>query len=348
MSRDPLIVGAQALQGPMPGIDPFIFGAYHQDHYPAGNAQLGVDPALLRGREIGMDFSGQDGWSMYHGEAVPGFPTHPHRGFETVTIVRKGLVDHADSLGATARYGQGDVQWLTTGRGVQHAEMFPLVHQDQPNTLDLFQLWLNLPARKKMVPADFTIFWADQIPHWASTDAAGRRAEVEVVAGDFAPVDGSAVVKALPPPGDSWAAEPEADVAIWIVRLAPGASLTLPAATPEARRAVYLTTGNALVVGEHHFDQRVMVEVRANQTAPLHNPSDAWVEVLVLQGKPIAEPVAQHGPFVMNTQAELVQAVHDYQRTQFGGWPWPSHSHTHGKAERFAQYPDGRVEKPAG
>ena len=91
----------------------------------------------LAGRDIGQDFSRKDGWSMYHGSSVPGFPAHPHRGFETVTIVRKGLIDHADSLGAKARFG----------RGVVHSEMFPLLDQSAPNPLELFQIWLNLPAR---------------------------------------------------------------------------------------------------------------------------------------------------------------------------------------------------------
>ena len=83
--------------------------------YPAGNGQFGPDPATLEGREIGNDFEPLDGWRMYHGSEVPGFPHHPHRGFETVTIVRQGLIDHSDSLGAIARFGRGDTQWLTAG-----------------------------------------------------------------------------------------------------------------------------------------------------------------------------------------------------------------------------------------
>jgi redox-sensitive bicupin YhaK (pirin superfamily) len=335
MNSTDLILGAQPLGPQMPGIDPFIFAAYHQDHYPRGNGRLGPDATLLRGRDIGMDFSGRDGWSMYHGEAIPGFPAHPHRGFETVTIVRQGLVDHADSLGATARYGEGDVQWLTTGSGVQHGEMFPLVHEDQDNTLDLFQIWLNLPAKNKLAPPDFTMFWAHTIPRVTLPGA-----EVEVIAGNYG------AVRALPPPRASWASEADADVAIWIVRLEPGASITLPAASARARRAIYLTTGASFVVGATRFDRRVMVEVRANQPAALHNDSAEVIELLVLQGKPIGEPVAARGPFVMNTQEELVQTIRDYQRTEFGGWPWPSREHTHGTSGRFAQHPDGRVERP--
>lgn len=348
-----IILGAQAIGRQLPGIDPFIFGAYHLDHYPPGNGRLGPDPALLAGREMGMDFSGQDGFSMYHGDAVPGFPAHPHRGFETVTIVRRGLVDHADSLGATARYGEGDVQWLTTGRGVQHGEMFPMVHEDQPNTLDLFQIWLNLPAKRKMAAPNFTMFWANDIPQVVQTDEQGRRSEVEVIAGDYAPVDvqaagGRTRVPALTPPPDSWASEPGADVAIWIIRLEPGARLVLPAASPDARRALYLTTGRTLTVDGHAFHQSSVVEVRADAQASLLNHGTEVIEVLMLQGKPIGEPVVARGPFVANTQQELMQAIQDYQRTEFGGWPWPSPEHTHGRLGRFAQHPDGRVEKPAG
>ena len=100
-----------------PTIDPFLFCAHHLDHYPAGSDRLG--PAVpIDDRDLGQDFAGIDGWNMYHGREVPGFPQHPHRGFETVTFVRRGLIDHADSLGATARFGRGDVQWLTAGKGI--------------------------------------------------------------------------------------------------------------------------------------------------------------------------------------------------------------------------------------
>ena len=101
--------------------DPFLFCVHHDDRYPAGNDQLAPDGALLAGRRLGQDFEGKDGWRMYHGEVVPGFPGHPHRGFETVTIVRKGTIDHSDSLGAAARFGSGDTQWLTAGAGVVHS-----------------------------------------------------------------------------------------------------------------------------------------------------------------------------------------------------------------------------------
>src|SRR5690349_1643127 len=160
---------------------------------------------------------------MYHGEVVPGFPQHPHRGFETVTVVRRGLIDHADSLGAQARFGGGDAQWLTAGRGIVHSEMFPLVHGDRANPLELFQIWLNLPSADKRVAPHFTMLWNQHIPRHVVTDAAGRPTEITQVAGHLA---GSPPPPAPPP--SSWAARPDSDLAIWTIKLAPKAHWTLP------------------------------------------------------------------------------------------------------------------------
>ena len=146
--------------------DPFLFCVHHLDRYPAANEHMGP-AASLEARDLGMDFSGAEGWSMYHGSIVPGFPQHPHRGFETVTYVRQGFIDHSDSLGATARFGRGDVQWLTAGSGIVHCEMFPLLDRTGPNTTELFQIWLNLPSEDKMVDPYFTMQWGEEIPRLA-------------------------------------------------------------------------------------------------------------------------------------------------------------------------------------
>ena len=111
---------------------------------------------------------------MYHGTEVPGFPQHPHRGFETVTLARRGFIDHSDSLGATARFGRGDVQWMTAGAGVVHSEMFPLIDRDQPNPVELFQIWLNLPSADKSVDPYFTMLWDESIPRLEVKDDHGR------------------------------------------------------------------------------------------------------------------------------------------------------------------------------
>lgn len=343
------ILEVHPLGFPWPTIDPFLFCAYHDDAYPRANAQMAPD-APVQGRQIGSDFSRKDGWSLYHGHPVPGFPGHPHRGFETVTVVRQGLIDHADSLGASARYGEGDVQWLTAGAGIQHAEMFPLLNQQADNPLELFQIWLNLPARRKMVTPHFTMFWADEVPQWHSIDAQGRRTDVRVVAGRLAPADGgTGVDQPLAPPPDSWAAQADADVAIWTLRLDAGAQWTLPAAAGEGtRRMLYLFRGEALQLDAQEVRGPAAIELRADQAVALTALGEAPVELLLLQGRPIGEPVAQYGPFVMNTQAEIMQAMQDYRRTQFGGWPWPEDAPVHGRdPQRFARHPDGREERPA-
>ena len=334
------IIRIQALGMPWATVDPFLFCVYHDDAYPKGNAQMGPD-APLAGRQIGQDFAGKDGWRMYHGETVPGFPSHPHRGFETVTIVRRGLIDHSDSLGATARFGGGDVQWLTAGRGIVHSEMFPLLQRDAGNPLELFQIWLNLPAKNKMVAPHFTMLWSEQIPHRKFTDAAGGTTELSVIAGRLADVGAP-----LPPPPDSWASQADADVAIWTLKMAPGARWTLPAAAGAGtRRNLYFFKGRSVTLGGQAVAQHGAIELRASADVELVNGPET-AEFLLLQGRPIAESVAQYGPFVMNTRAEIEQAFADYQRTQFGGWPWDDNAPVHGREPvRFAKHADGRVER---
>ena len=156
-------------EGPWPTLDPFLFCVHHDDNYPAGDGEMRPKASLV-GRSIGHDFGGKDGWSMYHGDTVPGFPQHPHRGFETVTVARQGYIDHSDSLGAAARFGEGDLQWMTAGRGVVHSEMFPLLSQDKRNPTELFQIWLNLPAVSKMAQPHFSMFWKNKIPSMLSFD----------------------------------------------------------------------------------------------------------------------------------------------------------------------------------
>jgi quercetin 2,3-dioxygenase len=336
------ILDAQALGFPWATQDPFLFCAYHDDAYPKGNAQMGPD-ASLRGRDIGQDFSRKDGWSMYHGEQVPGFPSHPHRGFETVTIVRKGLIDHSDSLGAAARFGDGDVQWLTAGKGIVHSEMFPLLNQSAENPLELFQIWLNLPAKSKMVEPHFTMMWRDQIPTFSFVDANAKTTLVNAIAGSLKH-KGLAQKPPSPPP-DSWAAQSESALAIWTIKMPAGASWLLPKSSfKNIGRRLYFFKGDSIMIANQKLAAHAALELDASQSIEIVN-GETESELLMLQGKPISEPVAQHGPFVMNTQQEIRQAVHDYQRTQFGGWPWPDVSPVHGTTPvRFAKFPDGRIE----
>jgi redox-sensitive bicupin YhaK (pirin superfamily) len=318
--------------------DPFLFCVHHDDRYPAGNEQMGP-AASLAGRTLGEDFAGKDGWRMYHGQTVPGFPQHPHRGFETVTVVRRGLLDHSDSMGATARYGRGDVQWLTAGGGIVHAEMFPLVERQRDNPLELFQIWLNLPRADKLVQPYFSMLWSDQIPRRVVRDAEGRAVTLTLTAGRYGDVTAPA------PPPNSWAARAESQVAIWTIQLDPGARWSLPAA-PGTNRSLYFFRGNGLQIDGHLIPANHRVELRPDlPVALVAGPEES--ELLLLQGRPIGEPVVNYGPFVMNTRQEIQQAIADYQRTQFGGWPWPSDDPVHPRQEgRFARHADGRLERP--
>ena len=184
-----------------------------------------------------MDFSGADGWSMYHGSIVPGFPQHPHRGFETVTFVRQGLIDHSDSLGATARFGRGDVQWLTAGEGIVHCEMFPLLDRTGPNPTELFQIWLNLPARTR---------WSSRTSRCCGTRTSPGSCSPTTMGGERVTVDRRRD-RGDPPlaaPPDSWASRPDADLAIWHLVLEPVARWVLPPAAPaDTARTLYVFEG---------------------------------------------------------------------------------------------------------
>ena len=314
--------------------DPFLFCVHHEDFYPAGNEQMGPTVSLA-GRQLGNDFQGKDGFRMYHGRTVPGFPAHPHRGFETVTIARKGLVDHSDSLGAAGRFGDGDVQWMTAGKGVQHCEMFPLLNQDSDNPFELFQIWLNLPRAKKLAEPHFAMLWHESIPVFSHTDEQNRQTEVNVIAGQIGTLTAPA------PAPNSWAANTDNEVAIWTIKMAPGAVWSLPAASALANRTLYFYKGSSISVAGEAISPYHSVKLHADRETVLENgPEEA--HLLLLQGKPQHEPVVQYGPFVMNTQEEIRSALQEFQETQFGGWPWPTHAHVHPRERgRFALFADG-------
>jgi redox-sensitive bicupin YhaK (pirin superfamily) len=317
--------------------DPFLFCVYHKDDYPTGNDEAGPN-ASLEGRSLGNDFVVKDGFRMYHGQTIPGFPAHPHRGFETVTVVPKGLVDHSDSIGAAGRFGNGDTQWMTAGRGVQHSEMFPLLNKDEPNPLVLFQIWLNLPKAGKFVDPHFAMLWREDMPIYGTQDENGNAVSVRIVAGHIEDHQAPA------PPPDSWAAKQDHEVAIWVIKLAPNAKWTMPTASAEANRTIYFYQGEELSIDGQTVQPEHGTELNADQATVIQNGGEE-AHLLLLQGRPINEPVAQYGPFVMNTQQEIQQAMRDYQLTQFGGWPWPSHDHVHDHSKgRFAKHADGRLE----
>lgn len=319
--------------------NPFLFCAHHNDKYPKGNDQLGPPASDLEGRNIGNDFQIKDGWRMYHGRRIPGFPAHPHRGFETVTIVLEGFVDHSDSHGAAGRYGDGDVQWMTAGSGLQHAEMFPLVHKDKENPLHLFQVWLNLPKKDKFVDPHYKMLWAEDIPIIDELDKNHKKINIRIISGKYKNT------KALDPAPDSWANNEDNKVNIWIIKMEPGAIFKIPASSSTITRNLYYYRGDTINIED--------VEIKSSNRIKLQGDEDIFIEngekeshLFLLEGEPIDEPVQAYGPFVMNTMDEIKEAYDDYRRTGFGGWPWertdPVHSHD---AVRFAKYSDGTIEE---
>ena len=232
------------------------------------------------------------------------------------------------------------MQWLTAGRGIQHAEMFPLLNPDSPNTAELFQIWLNLPSAQKMVEPSFTMLWREDVPQSVVKDVDGRATEVTVVAGAFGDV------QPLPAPPDSWASRPEAELAIWQFVAEPSATCTLPPTTGSGTvRTLYVFEG-ALEIGGVVLDVPMAAVLRTDQAVAVVSGSEGHA-ALVLQGRPVGEPVAMGGPFVMNDRAEIEQAYRDYQRTGFGGWRWGAPDPVHPRTSpRFAERPTGAPSIP--
>jgi quercetin 2,3-dioxygenase len=264
---------------------------------------------------------------------------HPHRGFETVTIVVTGFVDHADSMGASGRYGMGDVQWMTAGSGCQHAEMFPLVNTDAANPLELFQVWLNLPAEDKFVAPSYKMLWSEDIPIVTVQNDGGACAKVRLIAGSLGGE------KALRPTPDSWAAKPENHVSIMLAELDAGATLSLPGVSKTLNRTLYYYRGGSMTVDGESYSAGNGIDLPGDSSVDIENGPDKSY-FLFLAAEPIGEPIAKYGPFVMNTKEEITDAYNDYQRTHFGGWPWPRRDQVHGDGKkRFAKYADGKAEE---
>ena len=337
ITKSEAILGLKPLGFIWPTTNPFLFCAHHLDEYPAGNEEMGP-AASVAGRELGQDFTPKDGWRMYHGRKVPGFPVHPHRGFETITIVRTGMVDHSDSHGQAGRYGKGDVQWMTAGAGLQHSEMFPLLNRDTGNPTELFQLWLNLPRAKKFAQPHFKMLWFEDIPHFKSADNNGKLTEINVIAGSIGDVT------ALSAAPDSWASDPGNEVAVWTIRMEADAQWIFPSTGTGVNRTLYFHTGTLIEINGTSVSSNQAIELKSDLELTIKNGSTEC-QLLLLQGKPINEPVVQYGPFVMNSQIEIQQAMTDYRQTEFGGWPWPMHEMVHPRSRgRFAKYRDGSEE----
>ena len=206
--------------------------------------------------------------------------------------------------------------------------MFPLLLEEEPNPLHLFQIWLNLPAKSKMVDPYFSMYWKDDVP---TVMFNGDSVSVTAIAGNL---EG---ITAVSPPPDSWASNPASDIAVWHIKMDPNSTWTLPPGTAAANRVLYFFRGSSIQVAEEDIPSDTGVELKSDQPVVVSTGSQAC-EMMLLHGTPLDEPVAQYGPFVMNSTAEVQQAIRDYQTTQFGGWPWTTNDPTHGSAKRrFAE-----------
>ena len=338
------ILNVTKVNGRMPVADPFIIGVYHYELYPKSNGKMGVDPSLLGGKTLGNDFDPNAKWRMYHGTSIPGFPHHPHRGFEIVTVVENGYADHFDSQGSKGRYGKGDVQLMSAGSGILHGEMFPLLNDTEENPFQLFQIWVNLPGKDKLTAPQYKMLWNETIPVAKLTSENGGTVSVKVIVGNYGGV------QAIEPLPHSWAKDPNHHMGVALVSMEPGTEFKLDAVNPEMKRYVLMYEGNGVATVENQdITNSYFVELVGDQSITIKNGNEA-TKLLVLEGMPINEPVAAYGPFVMNTEEELHEAFSEYRSTQFGGWPWGSEETDAVNPKemgRFASYNFGKtIDKP--
>jgi redox-sensitive bicupin YhaK (pirin superfamily) len=230
------------------------------------------------------------------GEAV-GAPDHPHRGFETVTYMLDGEMEHADSAGHRGRLGPGDVQWMTAGRGIVHSEMPSQRMRQRGGRMHGFQIWVNLPARAKMTAPHYQEIPRAGIPEAATQDG---RASVHVIAG--AALGAQAAIETKTPIG----------LLHWI--FAPGASVAVPVPADHAAY-VYVFEG-AVRVGDREVTDGQLAVFDDGDT--VHFAAGEHAQAMLLSGVPLREPVVQYGPFVMNTEREIMQAIEDYQAGRLG------------------------------
>lgn len=249
-----------------------------------GTAQLpDLDPFLM------LDAFGSD----KPGDYIAGFPDHPHRGFETVTYMLDGRMRHRDNHGHEGVLGPGSVQWMSAGRGIVHSEMPEQVE----GLMRGFQLWLNLPARDKMSTPRYQEYAAEQIPQVAP--APGVR--VKVIAGQLGEAKGAIE-------------QPATDPVYLDIELAAAAGITIP--LPPGHSAFVHVHEGAAQVDDTRVAAGELAVLGDGDAVRLHG-GDGVARLLLVAGRPLREPVARHGPFVMNTQAELVQAFNDYRAGRF-------------------------------
>ncbi len=228
-----------------------------------------------------------------------GVGQHPHRGFETVTIVYDGEVEHRDSTGQGGVIGRGDVQWMTAGGGILHEEFHSHEYSRTGGPFEMVQLWVNLPARDKMAPGGYQAITDAQIPALALPNDAGT---VRVIAGDY---EGSK--------GPSSTFTP---MNVWDLRIAAGKTVELP--QPEGWTTLIVVLAGTVQVNGESVLREAQMATLSTEGSGLTIEANSDAKVLLLAGEPIDEPVVGYGPFVMNTEAQIAEAIRDFNTGKFG------------------------------
>lgn len=228
-----------------------------------------------------------------------GVGQHPHKGFETVTLVYQGELEHRDSTGSGGLIGEGDVQWMTAGAGIVHEEFHSPAFTKNGGPLEMVQLWVNLPARAKESPAAYQTLLDSDIPAVPVDNGNGQ---LRVIAGDY--LDHKGPARTFTP------------INVWDLNLNPGSEVTLPA--PEGHTTFMAALSGTVLVNDSEILRETELASFARQGTGVHLKANNQAHILVLTGEPIDEPVVGHGPFVMNTQEDIQQAIVDFQNGKFG------------------------------
>ena len=228
-----------------------------------------------------------------------GVGQHPHRGFETVTIVYEGEVEHRDSTGKGGVIGRGDVPWRTAGSGILHEEFHSERYSREGGPFEMVQLWVNLPARDKMAAPGYQALLDAEIPSVPLADDAGR---VRVIAGEF--------------DGHRGPAHTFTPMNVWDVRLGAGKAIDLP--QPDGWTTLLVVLDGTVQVNGEAVLRKAEVATLSVEGSGLHIEANGDAKLLLLSGEPIDEPVVGYGPFVMNSQQEIIQAIADFNGGKFG------------------------------
>ncbi|HBC19021.1 MAG TPA: quercetin 2,3-dioxygenase [Alcanivorax sp.] len=228
-----------------------------------------------------------------------GVGEHPHRGFETVTIVYQGEVAHRDSTGEGGVIGPGDVQWMTAGAGILHEEFHSPAFTYQGGHLEMIQLWVNLPAADKMAPPSYQAITGEQIP---VVPLAAANGEIRVIAGEFQ--------------GHAGPAKTFSPMLVWDVTLQDHANVLLD--VPDGWNTAVIARSGSSLINEHARAAVGQMVVLSSQGNQVQIQTEAESQLLLISGEPLNEPIEGYGPFVMNTKEEIRQAIRDFQQGDFG------------------------------